>query len=549
MSAEDGRRHIFEVATGIEKNPRNGPHDAGLVVSDHRHGNKIVTRHRGDSTLDGVTPEPAQESKGAPASWTRLDWLMVSLIGLGAGILRGVGVSAPSGLVFDEFYYGPDACRYVRESADLCGFGELTYFHPPLSKWLMSLGIQIFGPIPLGYRAPAVFFGMLTVIVVYVLGRRLLRSTAGASIAASLVAIDFLHFLHSRIAMLDVYVTFFGTLTVLFAVMDHDDGRAGFYRPWRLAAGLAGGAAIACKWSGLTMLLVAIAIDDRHRQVTGQTRSLSDRVLHRHIDLRVADPDTAPDLRVQLHRPAAGRSPRSALGGGSVAEGIRTPTGRQRRLSGSSERAHPGSRSPVFVPGVDVAPPQAAPVLLLRRLFERHVRGDPCFRKPAGLVELDPGPHVLGLALRSAGASQLRCRHHRGRVPSPFLPWFALSLGGPDPYIFYLLPAIPFMCLALGYVGARAWERRAGRIASLVFVAATLALFGFFYPVLTAKPLTPDQWHARMLFRYCRYEKSTTLGQQLRRAGLPIKEAERIRLLPPRAIIPNQSRATGWCWI
>jgi hypothetical protein len=93
------------------------------------------------------------------------------------------------------------ACHHNKS---VCGVaGEVAQEHPPLGKWIIALGIRLFGPGPFGSRIGPAIAGTLTVLLVYVLARHLLRSAFGATIAAGLLAIDFLHFVESRTALLD----------------------------------------------------------------------------------------------------------------------------------------------------------------------------------------------------------------------------------------------------------------------------------------------------------------------------------------------------------
>lgn len=201
--------------------------------------------------------------KTAPA-WTPVDWIAIAGIVLIAGALRLAWLGHPDRFVFDEYYYAREACWYLLHSVPLCGAIHVVV-HPPLAKWLIALGIAAFGYNPLGWRAASVLAGTATVALVYLLARRILRSTAGASLAAGLLAIDFLHFVHSRVAMLDVFVTLFSVATLLFCVYDRDrpvtssGGAAGVLsHPWRIAAGCVAGAAIASKWPGAFALLTAL---------------------------------------------------------------------------------------------------------------------------------------------------------------------------------------------------------------------------------------------------------------------------------------------------
>lgn len=78
--------------------------------------------------------------------------------------------------------------------------GENVWFHPVIVYW-MALFL---GPLPMtewAVRLPSVFIGLLDVVLMYLIGRRLLRSPLWGMLAAALLALTPAHFMHSRIAM------------------------------------------------------------------------------------------------------------------------------------------------------------------------------------------------------------------------------------------------------------------------------------------------------------------------------------------------------------
>ena len=193
-----------------------------------------------------------------------------------------MGLSTPTGFVFDEIFYARIACRFVIGTAR-CGIADVVSgAHPPLGNWLIGIGIRLFGYDEFGWRITAAIAGTLSVALVYVLVRRLLAgqvsgtaATVGAAVSSALLAVDFLHVVQSRVAMLDVFVTLFVIATVLFAVLDGarrrgprgEDAdapqwlrRVSLGRPWRLATGLSLGAATAVKWSGAYVALGLVAL-------------------------------------------------------------------------------------------------------------------------------------------------------------------------------------------------------------------------------------------------------------------------------------------------
>jgi dolichyl-phosphate-mannose-protein mannosyltransferase len=113
---------------------------------------------------------------------------------------------------------------------------------------------------------------------------------------------------------------------------------------------------------------------------------------------------------------------------------------------------------------------------------------------------------------------------------STYLPWLILSGSRTQVFIWYLLPTIPFLYAALGLLAARAWSSVAARVTTGVAGLAVAASFVFFLPILTAQPLTPEAWRARIWFADCDRPGAPTLE-------LPDDEINRG---PP---------PSGWCWI
>ena len=94
-------------------------------------------------------------------------------------------------------------------------------------------------------------------------------ATIGATVAAGLLALDVLHLVLSRVAMLDVFLALFVVAGFVAILLDLQRGPrpAGrgigqwlFGRPWRLAAGLLIGAMVAVKWTGLYSALGIIGL-------------------------------------------------------------------------------------------------------------------------------------------------------------------------------------------------------------------------------------------------------------------------------------------------
>ncbi len=195
-----------------------------------------------------------------------------ALVLLVAAGLRLWGLEAPGQTYGDESYYVFDASAYLggttlepigHEPPDVRIADEATWVHPPLGKWIIALlGIGPIGQRSIGWRLPPAVFGIAGVALLYLLALRLWRSVWWAGFAALLLALDGLHIVQSRMAMLDIFLSTFVTASVLFLVLDRErmgsPGSAGrwhriertFGSPFRLLAGVFLGCAVATKWSG-----------------------------------------------------------------------------------------------------------------------------------------------------------------------------------------------------------------------------------------------------------------------------------------------------------
>lgn len=226
----------------------------------------------------------------------RYRWLVPTLVTLLAGVLRIVNVGHPHALVFDETYYVKDAwsqwnlgyaatwpddadARFVAGETDIFTTDPSFVVHPPLGKYLIGLGMAVFGAdSSFGWRIAAALGGTACVLVLYLLAKALTNSVAFAGVASFLLAIDGIGIAMSRVALLDIFLTLFILLAFWFLVLDRrrhldrladrvvyldgDPPRWGpllWNRPWVIAAGAAAGAATAVKWSGV-WVLAAIGI-------------------------------------------------------------------------------------------------------------------------------------------------------------------------------------------------------------------------------------------------------------------------------------------------
>lgn len=247
----------------------------------------------------------------------RSGWLATFAVTALAGFLRFWHLGRPDAFLFDETYYAKDAwalfkngytAGYVPGADHKILVGQVTgifdraptmIVHPEVGKWLIALGEATFGMDPFGWRASAAVVGTLMVLVMIRLVRRLTGSTLLGCTAGLLLTFDGLHFVLSRLALLDIFMTFFLVAAVAALVVDRDwsrlrmarrvpmDWTAGrgdwgplrglWFRPWRLLAGVLFGLAVGTKWSALYPLaafgLLVWAWDGGARHALGVHRA------------------------------------------------------------------------------------------------------------------------------------------------------------------------------------------------------------------------------------------------------------------------------------
>jgi len=517
----------------------------------------LATLARIGSPVRDHTPERSPTI--ASRAWSRLDWLALAIVTAGASATRLPGLSRPIGFVFDEIFYAQNACLYVLDPAR-CGLQQLAErSHPPLGKWVIGLGIRLFGYDEFGWRIMAALAGILTVALLFVLVRRLLAghvtpagATAGAFAAAGLLPLDFLHLVSSRVGMLDVILTLFVVLTVYFAVLDATRDRSRqprrglaewlnrlcLGRPWRLLTGLSLGAATAVKWSGaytillIVPLLIAYEVAASRHGATpdAPTRSLREawgvawrQELGRSVILLGIVPFILY-LATYL-----GRVPGSPFAlpwtEGSFWRGIFDEQVRMARFHHGIIRNHPYE-----------SPPWAW--LLLKRPVAYYFRIDAgAYREILAIgnpltwwssVVVLVG---LGVAWVRRGASHSGPEAVIiGAALAAYVPWLVITGSREFVFIWYLLPTIPFMCAAVGLLVARVWPSRTGRLLTGAAGVAVLISFLFFIPVLTALPLSPDAWRTRIWFTDCARPNAPTLEL-------------------PNDVIDKGPPPRGWCWI
>ncbi|WP_030413423.1 dolichyl-phosphate-mannose--protein mannosyltransferase [Streptomyces sp. NRRL S-1448] len=501
------------------------------------------------------------------ARWS--GWGGPLLVALFAGVLRFWNLGSPRKVIFDETYYPKDAwslLQYgyegtwaknandalVAHPPQILLSPEHSYVvHPPAGKWLIAVGEWALGMNPFGWRFMVALLGTLSVLLICRIGRRLMRSTALGCLAGTLLAVDGLHFVMSRTALLDLIVMFWVVAAFGCLLVDRDRTRARLaaalpispdsvarpdadvgdrlrlgWRPWRIAAGLCLGLASATKWNGLYFLaafaLMSFLWDVAARRTAGARRPFRSALRR---DVLAAFGST---VVVALATYLASWTGWIATKGGYYRDWATTPDGRAAGWTWLPDwlRSLWHYQTEVYAFHTGLTTPhtyQSNPWswLVLGRPVS-YFYEDPKFGQDGCTAAEGCAREVLALGTpllwwascfallyvlyrwlfkRDWRAGAIACG-----VAAGYLPWFLYQER--TIFLFYAVVFVPFLCLALammigailGPPGASERRRTIGAVGAGVLVLLIIWNFIYFYPLYTGLPIPKSAWHHRMWF-------------------------------------------------
>ena len=124
------------------------------------------------------------------------------LIALASFFLRLFNLGDIKTFIFDEVYYVDGARDLLKFGVEVSGNSPEFIVHPPIGKWLIAGGIQIFGDNAFGWRFATALAGSLMILLIALIAHRLFRNSLLTALASALMAVDGLALVHSRTALL-----------------------------------------------------------------------------------------------------------------------------------------------------------------------------------------------------------------------------------------------------------------------------------------------------------------------------------------------------------
>lgn len=167
------------------------------------------------------------------------------LIALASFFLRLFNLGDIKTFIFDEVYYVDGARDLLKFGVEVSGNSPEFIVHPPIGKWLIAGGIQIFGDNAFGWRFATALAGSLMILLIALIAHRLFRNSLLNALASALMSVDGLALVHSRTALLDNFLALFILAATYF-----------FLRRQYWWTSLALGLALGTKWSAVYFIAI-----------------------------------------------------------------------------------------------------------------------------------------------------------------------------------------------------------------------------------------------------------------------------------------------------
>ena len=415
------------------------------------------------------------------------DWAYALGFGLLGLVLRLWNLDSPKGKIFDEIYYATNAHSLLQNGVEIDSKNGLAQFivHPPTGKWLIAAGIKVFGYNEFGWRFASALVGAISIVLMYFTAKKLFNNQLLSFFATALISLDGLHLVHSRIALLDIFLLLFIQIAVLAFLNS---------RYWISALAL--GLACSVKWSGLYVLIAlafyALILDFRRNRYLGSQFPFIE-MLRKNLVIRFIQFGAFPSIIYIA----------------SWFSWFTSNNGWDRKYSSNPllslwhyhaeilnfhtklTDAHPYSANPWswLIQGRPTSFFYATP---------KNCGGASCSQEILAM-----GTPILWWAATLAllvtigfwiSKRELQAEILLVVISASYLPWFAIQER--TMFSFYAIAFEPFILLTLVYVLSKILKNQ-GKMA-VAFTSIVLINFLYFLPIFLGLPITYNSWHDRM---------------------------------------------------
>lgn len=397
---------------------------------------------------------------------------------------------------FDEIYHARTAYEMINHL--YCY--ENT--HPPLGKIFIACGVLMFGMNPFGWRFAGTLFGVLMIPVLYNLAKKLFKETWIATVTTILFSFDFMHFVQTRIATIDVFVTLFIILSYYFmycytkySFYDTDIKKT--FIPLGLC-GITMGFGWASKWTGiyssagLCIIFFAVMVQ-RFREyiyACNYPKGNTEGISHRHITesfhkkffqtigfcciFFVLVPVV---IYLLSYIPFDDGTDRGFLE--KVIEAQKTMFNYHSNLSDGHDYSSKWYQWPIMY----------RPIWYYDGTVSDTLReGISAFGNP--LVWWAGIPAFVYMLYLMYKEKDTKAAFLSIGYMSQYLPWFFVSR---TVFIYHYFPSVPFITVMTGYSFYRLVKKHPGmKKAVYIYAALAVGLFILFYPVLSGKAVSQE---------------------------------------------------------
>lgn len=391
--------------------------------------------------------------------------------------------------IFDEIYHARTAKEYID--------GRYSYenTHPPLGKFFISLGIRVFGMNPFGWRIAGALFGIAMLPFLYIFGKRMLKKTWLTTAVTLLFAFDFMHFVQTRIATIDVFITFFVILMYFFMYLYsqmsfYDTPLEKTFRPLALC-GISMGLGCASKWTGvyagLGLAVIFFAtMYQRFREYQyakthpdGSTNGISHNMIVKKFPAYTKKTILFCCL-VFVVIPACIYTLSYIPFNDSSGNGLFTQMINNQKTMFNYHSQLVSEH--LFSSKWYQWPIMSRPIWYYSgKVSDTVYEGISAFGNP--LVWWVGIPAFMYMVYLAIANKDRTARFLTIGYLAQYLPWVFITR---TTFIYHYFPSVPFVVLMIGYsMSCIVKENKKLRIAAFVYVAAAIGLFVLFYPVLS----------------------------------------------------------------